>query len=124
MEKLFFGKNIKYLLDEIGKNQSWLANQLGVSKSMISDYLKKGKIPTIQRAIKIRNIFNVNLEDLFFKNLELEKSGSFYPAVQIGKSYSKENKSSKNDDRLDSITELKKEVYNLRVEIEEIKRKE
>lgn len=71
---MFFGKNLKYLRKIRKISQQQMADDLKVNRQTIAQY-EIGKIkPTFDTLINIRNYFNVNLDDLIFKDLENENN--------------------------------------------------
>lgn len=65
---------IKELCKERGKQMKVLANELGISDIGLLKSLKSGNIP-LSRLIKIAEILNVKIEDLFKKEIESELYG-------------------------------------------------
>lgn len=66
----FFAKNLKYLRKIKGISQQKFADDIGMSRDGINSIENKGANPSISTLIKIRNYFNVNLDDLIFVDLE------------------------------------------------------
>ena len=70
---MFFNKNLKFLREIRKISQQQMADDLKVNRQTIAQY-EIGKIkPTFDSLINIRNYFNVNLDDLIFKDLEKDK---------------------------------------------------
>lgn len=66
---ILFSERLKYLRKKNNMTQQQLANLLGVSKSTISGYETGSCKPTIERLIRLADIFNVTL-DFFYLNFE------------------------------------------------------
>lgn len=66
---LLFKERLKHLRQKHNMTQQQLADLLGVSKSTISGYENGACRPTIERLIRLGNIFNVPL-DYFYINFE------------------------------------------------------
>lgn len=65
----FLNNNVKYLRSIKGISQQSLADKIGVDRSTISR-IENGEIETtIDNAIKLAKVFNVNLNELVAKNL-------------------------------------------------------
>ena len=69
---VIFSKKLKNKLSETNTKQNSLAQQLGFTPQVISDYLKygksngkEGKKPALETVIKIAEIFDCSLDDLF-----------------------------------------------------------
>ena len=70
---LLFKERLKYLRTKNEMTQQQLANLLGVSKSTISGYENGACQPTIDKLIRLGNIFNIPL-DYFYINLEAPRA--------------------------------------------------
>lgn len=66
---MFFNQNLKFLRKTNNLNQSELATKLNVTRDTIASLENKRMNPSFELLIKIRDYFNVNLDDLVFKNL-------------------------------------------------------
>lgn len=66
----YFVKNLKYLRKINNISQQKLADAIEMSRDGINSIENRGVSPTIDTLIKIRNYFNVNLDDLIFVDLE------------------------------------------------------
>ncbi len=61
-------ERLKELRESDGKSVQWLANQIGVSRHAIYKW-EKGKCkPDYEHLVKITDIFNVSLEDVFYQS--------------------------------------------------------
>ena len=65
-----FIKNLKYLRKVNKITQKELALKLEISEQAIKMIETNQFNPSLEILIKIRNLFNVNLDDLIFSNLE------------------------------------------------------
>lgn len=66
----FLGKNLKFLRKSKDLSQQRLAEELEITRDMINSLENKDANPSFTTLIKIRNYFNVNLDDLIFMDLE------------------------------------------------------
>ena len=65
----YFRKNVRFLRKQNGYTLQQFADILGVSKSLISQFESNYTGISIDVIIKIKSLFNVTLDDLFFKDL-------------------------------------------------------
>ncbi|MFK8008100.1 MAG: helix-turn-helix domain-containing protein [Saprospiraceae bacterium] len=123
MNKLYFALNLKYLLDKNGMTQTFLAEKLGVKNSAVNAYLKSGSYPKVEGLLNICEIFDVSADDLLTKDLRNDIN-DIRAAVIIGNvKEDQEEYQPKKTDPLDSHESLKKQVYDLIQELEEVKRR-
>ena len=66
----FLGKNIKYLRKTKEISQTKLAEELEMTRDAVASLEIDRAQPSFETLIKIRNYFNVNLDDLIFVDLE------------------------------------------------------
>ena len=59
-----FGDNLAFYLRESGMSQRDLATLTGLSESAISNYVNKGRTPTIRAALNIAYAFGVDVKEL------------------------------------------------------------
>lgn len=64
----YFGKNLKYLCEN-KINQNQLSIKLGITRQAVHDLIIEKTNPSFTTLIKIKEIFNINLDDLIFKDL-------------------------------------------------------
>lgn len=67
-----FSENLKRLRIIYNISQRQLAIKSGVPRSNLSYYESKKAEPTLTQLIKISNFFNISIDDLIFKKLDLE----------------------------------------------------
>ncbi|MFA8439340.1 helix-turn-helix domain-containing protein [Pueribacillus sp. YX66] len=60
--------NLKILREKRGIKQKFIAEQLGISANYYSQIENGHRQPQLEHLIKLRNIFNVSLDDIFFNN--------------------------------------------------------
>lgn len=58
--------NLKALREERGIKQKFIAEQLGISANYYSQIENGHRLPQLEHLLKLRNIFNVSLDDIFF----------------------------------------------------------
>lgn len=71
-------KNISILRKRAGLSQTQLGEALGRTNSQISLYEKGENFPPPDCLIKLTEVFDVSLDDLFFKDFENEPRRSFF----------------------------------------------
>ncbi len=62
-------KNVRFLRKQHGYTLQQFADILGISKSLISQFESNCCGLSIDVILQIRSLFNVSLDDLFFKDL-------------------------------------------------------
>jgi len=60
--------NLKQLRDERGLKQNFIAKQLGITQNYYSQIENGHRPPQVEQLLKLRNIFNVSLDEIFFKH--------------------------------------------------------
>lgn len=60
--------NLKELREARGLKQKFIAEQLGISANYYSQIENGHRHPQVEHLIKLRTIFNVMLDDIFFNN--------------------------------------------------------
>lgn len=69
---MFFNKNLQFLRKNKKISQAKLGEILEMTRDSINS-LENGRMkPSYETLIKIRNYFNVNLDDLIFKDLSIK----------------------------------------------------
>ena len=66
-------KNIRYLRKKNNLTIQKCANSIGVSRSYLSQFESGGSEMSFKNILKLRERFNISLDDLIFKDLELEE---------------------------------------------------
>jgi DNA-binding XRE family transcriptional regulator len=72
------GKNIKYLRKLRGWTQEDFANKVGIKRSLVGAYEEERAEPRLDVVESICNLFKINMEDVFLK--DLSESGESYLA--------------------------------------------
>lgn len=67
---IYFKQNIKFLRKKYKLSQTELGYLLGISRNGVSALETRETYPSFELLLKIRKIFNINLDDLIFKNLK------------------------------------------------------
>ena len=87
----YLGSNIRRLRLKYGWSQKELADKLDKKKSAISSYENDSKLPTLETAIKMSEIFSISLDELIYddnadvvsvRNLSREKKEVILDLVQ------------------------------------------
>ena len=60
--------NLKQLREDRGIKQKFIAEQLGISANYYSQIENGHRKIQLEHLLKLRNIFNVKLDDIFFNN--------------------------------------------------------
>ena len=58
--------NLKQLREDRGIKQKFIAEQLGISANYYSQIENGHRPPQVEHLLKLRNIFNVTLDEIFF----------------------------------------------------------
>ena len=66
----FFSKNLKFL-SSTSINQNQLSIKLGINRQQITKWVKGGE-PKYDYLIEISKIYNITIDDLLLKDLEVE----------------------------------------------------
>lgn len=66
---MYFNKNLKHLRIKKKLSQTELANQLNVTRDTIASLENQRMNPSFELLLKIKYFFNINLENLIFKDL-------------------------------------------------------
>lgn len=123
MTPIYFASNLKYLLEKQGMTQTFLAEKLGVKNSAVNAYLKTGSYPKVEGLLMICEIFDVSTDEILTKDLRNE-TNDIRAAVIIGEVNEDQVEYRTNPkDPLDSHESLKKQVYDLMQELEEVKKR-
>lgn len=81
MQKIYFSENISFLVSKSGLSQDDFGNLLGLKRGAINTYVNNKAFPKIDTLIKICEDYNVTLDDLIRKPLDVTKPY----AIQSGK---------------------------------------
>lgn len=68
--KSFFGKNLKHLLKSQGYTYSEFAKEFGVKGQAIGKWVKGTSEPNYASLMKIRELLNVSIDDLFLVDMK------------------------------------------------------
>ena len=68
-----FNENLKSLRKDRGFSQEQMAVRLNVVRQTISKWEKGLSVPDAEMLVKIAELFNVNVEDLLGRNIQLEE---------------------------------------------------
>jgi len=60
--------NLKALREERGVKQKFIAEQLGISANYYSQIENGHRPPQVEHLLKLRDLFNVSLDEIFFKD--------------------------------------------------------
>lgn len=75
MKEKKISSNLKRLREERGLKQKFIAKQLGITANYYSQIENGHRAPQVEHLLKLRNIFNVTLDELFFDS-EIAKCDS------------------------------------------------
>lgn len=67
-DKKVISSNLKQLREDRGLKQNFIADQLGITQNYYSQIENGHRPPQVDHLVKLRNIFNVTLDDIFFNN--------------------------------------------------------
>lgn len=73
MREVYIKQNIKHLRKEKKLTQEALGELIGVKKAAVSTYEIGRNYPSVEALLKLVELFEVNLEDIFYKNLSKEE---------------------------------------------------
>lgn len=79
---MFFGENIKYLRTRSGLTQKDLGKVVGGTNAMIQKYEKGTGSPSFEILIKLAEYFDISIDDLVFRNLNIEGKWQAISQVQ------------------------------------------
>lgn len=60
--------NLKKLREQRGLKQKFVAERIGISPNYYSQIENGHRYPQVEHLLKLRDIFNVTLDDIFFDN--------------------------------------------------------
>jgi transcriptional regulator with XRE-family HTH domain len=60
--------NLRLLREKRGIKQKFIAEQLGISPNYYSQIENGHRPPQVEHLLKLRNIFNVSLDEIFFND--------------------------------------------------------
>ena len=75
------GKNLQKIRKSYGYTQERLAEEIECSARYISDIEQDRAKPSYESLVKICNIFNVGLDDIFCEYLDTQKENNIYHAL-------------------------------------------
>lgn len=80
----FANKNLEYLFKKNNYNSyTQFAKDLKIDRTYPEKIINGKQLPSINVLIQIRNFFNINLDDLIFKNLEIEEIKKWKPNAEF-----------------------------------------
>lgn len=110
---IYLGQNIRYLREtKLKVTKIKFGELIDIKSSTIGKYEENTNRPSFEVLVKLQQLFEVNLHDLIFTNLESTKSDLTSEPEQ---SYHKINV-------LDELCELRKQVEELQNDIIQIKK--
>jgi transcriptional regulator with XRE-family HTH domain len=84
---MFLNKNINYLLSKSADKLQIISNKLGIKSSLLSNIKNGRSFPSYEVLLKFSEIFNVSIDDLIKKDIEIEgiksQSGPTKPEDQL-----------------------------------------
>ena len=83
MRKLFIGQNIKYLRKQKKITQDTLGDLIGVKKATVSTYEIGRNYPSVEALLKLVELFEINMEDFFYKDLSKYKGADRVEEPQV-----------------------------------------
>lgn len=69
---IIFQTNLKWISQNLCKNQTDLSVKLGTTRQNVSDMITGKQMPTVKTLMKIKELFNINIDDLLYKDLSEE----------------------------------------------------
>lgn len=60
--------NLKRMREERGLKQNFVAKQLGITQNYYSQIENGHRPPQLEHLLKLRNLFGVSLDDIFFES--------------------------------------------------------
>lgn len=75
------GRNLQKIRKSYGYTQERLAEEIECSARYISDIEQDRAKPSYESLVKICNIFNVSLDDIFCEYLDIKKENNIYHAL-------------------------------------------
>ena len=66
---IYFKQNFKFLRKQLKLSQEDLGKLLGITRNGITALETRETYPSFELLLKIKKVFNVNLDDLIYKNL-------------------------------------------------------
>lgn len=74
-------RRLKQLIDEKGISQREFANLIGITETSLSRYIKGGRVPRANIAVKMAEALCVDLSEIYNTESTAEKESSLYIAV-------------------------------------------
>src|SRR5699024_12559773 len=66
MSYKMISNNLRKLREERGIKQKFIAKQLGITANYYSQIENGHRLPQVEHLLKLRNIFNISLDEIFF----------------------------------------------------------
>jgi len=67
-----FNKNLKFIMQKHGLTQKELSEKTGISTGTINNYVTKSCEPSVNFLLSLKNMYGINLDDIFTKELSKE----------------------------------------------------
>ena len=67
-----FNKNLKFIMQKHGLTQKELSEKTGISTGTINNYVTKASEPSVNFLLSLKNMYGINLDDFFTKELSKE----------------------------------------------------
>ena len=67
-----FNKNLKFIMQKHGLTQKELSEKTGISTGTINNYVTKSCEPSVNFLLSLKNMYGINLDDFFTKELSKE----------------------------------------------------
>ena len=75
-----FWENVKSLIANQGRSRAWLSRQTGISDSSLRTYISENRMPRVNDAAKIAEIFSTTIDTLM--DLGSESKTNLDPSMQ------------------------------------------
>ena len=109
-KKIYISKNIRYLRKKMKYSQSDLGKSIGRTNTTIGAWENEQNSPPVDAVIDLCMIFNVDVDDILFKNLEHDK----YELLEKV-SYEDLNEKISEKDKIIALLEFKVQLYEKKI---------
>lgn len=83
MRKIHISQNIKHLRKQKKITQEELGRMIGVKKAAVSTYEIGRNYPSVESLLKMVDLFEINMEDFFYKDLSVDEQSDRVEEPQI-----------------------------------------